>query len=48
MAAGLLVFTVHCTHRRNSIITVVIGSYLKAVRVIAEIWNSILCFYGGS
>ncbi len=22
-----------------------IGSYLKAVRVIAKIWNSILCFY---
>ncbi len=25
-----------------------IGSYLKAVRAIAEIWNSILCFYSGS
>ncbi len=24
------------------------GSYLKTVRAIAEIWNSILCFYDGS
>ncbi len=25
-----------------------IGSYLKPVRVIAGIWNSILCFYNSS
>ncbi len=25
-----------------------IGNYLKAVRAITEIWNSILCFYRGS
>ncbi len=25
-----------------------IGSYLKAIRAIVEIWNSILCFYNGS
>ncbi len=25
-----------------------IGSYLKAVRAIAEIWNSMLSFYSGS
>ncbi len=31
------------THRRTSIISY-IGSYLKAVRVIPEIWNRILCF----
>ncbi len=25
-----------------------IGSYLKAIRAIAAIWNSILCLYSGS
>ncbi len=36
------------THKRNSIYYSYIGSYLKAVKAIAEIWNSILCFYSSS